>query len=89
MCLAGAPKSNRNVDATDDAKILQILEVREKNNRLAERRKTFRSHSHPILRIANQRIMTDFSTSALCHELLHPIALSVNRSPLADDRNQV
>src|SRR4249920_3223522 len=41
------------------ARVRQILEVTQKNNRLAERPKASRRHFHRILRIANQRITTD------------------------------
>ena len=58
------------------ARVRQILEMTQKNNRLVKCRTVRRRVVHRRPPPIESRIAIDFSTSAVCHVLLHPIALT-------------
>jgi len=65
------------------AQIRQLLEIIQKDNRFAERPEFPRSRSIVVLRKIESEDHDRFSTSALCHALLHPIALSPELAAIA------
>jgi hypothetical protein len=59
------------------ARIRQITEILQKDNSFAKRTKTRRYPVHPDPPSSDSQDHHRFSTSALCHQLLRPIALLI------------
>ena len=67
--------SERINDFAELPRVRQILEIIQKNNGFADRPKFLCSPLHRVPPQTESEDHDRFSTSALCHELLHPIAL--------------
>src|SRR6516165_771205 len=67
-------------------RVRKIPKTPQKNNRFAVRRRP-RNRLHRALRKSNQEDHDRFSTSAVCHALLHPIALGCGWSRLRGHRS--
>src|SRR5271170_3134363 len=64
-------------------RVRKIPKTPQKNNRFAVRRRP-RNRLHRALRKSNQEDHDRFSTSAVCHALLHPITLGKVIYPLEE-----